>query len=251
MSVNNLWLPSQHECGPRHTQLLCLPHAGGGSAIFHRWQRLLPGHLAVLPLKLPGRESRFNESAHGNLKTLINALTPGIADVVREPFALFGHSMGGLVAYELAQRLRSEHGITPQILFVSACRSPDRFRQDRALHRLPDEEMIASLVRDFNKDGKSHPAELEMMRTMAETIRADLKLLETYEHPPHPPLDCPIVGIAASEDKQVTAADVNGWQAFTTGRFMMRTMPGSHFFLREQETSVMDLIASKVPASDL
>lgn len=245
MPDDSNWLPGKWEQS-QGIRLFCFPHAGGGSALFHRWEKILPGHIAVLPVKLPGRESRFNEVSFDSLPALLNAITPALADAVREPFALFGHSMGGLIAYEFAQRLHKEHGKSPMALFASACRSPDRIKRTQSLHRLPDEEMIQSLIRDFNVDGKASESETEMMRVMVDTIRADLKLLETYEYKSQPPLPCPIIGLAASEDKKVTAADVNGWRAFTTERFTMRTVPGHHFFLRAQEKSVTDLIASKL-----
>lgn len=247
MAGDNLWLPQTYSEGQNRTQVFCLPHAGGGSAIYHRWEKLLPGHLAVVPIKLPGRESRFNETPHDNVDSLIAAMAPAIADAIQEPFALYGHSMGGLIAYEFAQHLLERYNRSPRALFVSASRSPDRFKQDRALHRLPDEEMIQSLIRDFGRGGETSAAELEMMRTMAVTIRADLKLLETYEHAEREPLPCPIIGIAATEDHGVTASDVNGWRAFTSDRFTMRTMPGQHFFLREQEKAITSLIASRLP----
>lgn len=247
MPADNPWLPSNYSHAAHgSTQLLCFPHAGGGSAGFHRWEKLLPGHLTVVPVKLPGRESRFNEPAHDNLNSLLSAMVPYLIDSVREPLALFGHSMGGLIAYELAHHLREHHGIVPSCLFVSACRSPDRFKQQQALHRLPDEEMIHSLVSDFNDKGTASNAELDMMRMMSDTIRADLKLLETYDYQSRDPLPCPIVALAATLDQKVTVADVNGWRAFTTARFTMRTMSGHHFFLRQQESAVTDLIATKL-----
>lgn len=247
MPDDNPWLPSNYgNAAPDSTQLLCFPHAGGGSAGYHRWEKLLPGHLAVLPVKLPGRESRFNEPAHDNLNSLLSAMVPHLIESAREPFALFGHSMGGLIAYELAKHLHEHHGIVPKCLFVSACRSPDRFKQQRAIHRLPDEEMIQTLVGDYNEGGTASEAELDMMRVMSNTIRSDLKLLETYEFQTRDPLPCPIVAMAATMDDKVTVADVNGWRAFTTARFTLRTMPGSHFFLRQQEAAVTDLIAAKL-----
>ena len=247
MTGDNPWLPSNGGLTRDGiTQLLCFPHAGGGSAGFHRWEKRLPGHLAAVPIKLPGRESRFNEVAHDQLDSLLSAMVPQLIGFVREPVALFGHSMGALIAYELARHLHLHHDIVPTCLFVSACRSPDRFKQSQALHRLPTEEMIRSLVQDLNDNGTASNTELDMMRMMSDTIRADLKLLETYEYQPRDPLPFPIVALAATRDRKVTVADVNGWRAFTTARFTMRTMSGHHFFLRDQEAAVTDLIAAKL-----
>ena len=123
-----IWLPSNtaQTLNTAKVQLFCFPHAGGGIAHYHRWGRLLPDSIAILPVNLPGRESRFNEPAIDDVHSLIDRMAPEIIESIREPFALFGHSMGGLIAYELAIRLR-EHNLTPLVFFVSASRAPHRY----------------------------------------------------------------------------------------------------------------------------
>lgn len=238
--------PPIHGPAQPATQLFCFPHAGGGVANYHRWDRLLPDWIDLLPVKLPGRESRFNEPAVGNLHELLDRMVPAIVDHIREPFAMFGHSMGGLIAYELTVRLQ-QHGLQPQVLFLSACRAPHRFNNATTktkLHTLPDDEMIEYLARDYGKGGKLSNDESQMMLLMSNTIRADLKLLETYEHSGHEPLSIPIMGLAASEDRKVTLEDVSGWREHTSGSFKLRTIPGHHFYLREQEKSLAALVAA-------
>lgn len=252
-----VWLPktaienkgsSSDESTSPATQLFCFPHAGGGVANYHRWERLLPDSIHLLPVKLPGRESRFNEPAIGDLHELLDRMVPAIVKSVREPFAMFGHSMGGLIAYELTIRLQ-EFNLQPTVLFLSACRAPHRFNNASTktkLHKLPNDEMIEYLARDYGKGGKLSEDESQMMRLMSDTIRADLKLLETYEHSGHPQLTIPIMGLAASEDKKVTLEDVSGWREHTSGSFKLRTIPGHHFYLREQEKSLAALVAATI-----
>jgi len=161
---------------------------------------------------------------------------------------MFGHSMGGLIAYELTIRLQ-QHNLQPSVLFFSACRAPHRFNNAQTktkLHKLPDEEMIEHLAKDFGKGGELSEGESQMMRMMSNTIRADLQLLETYEYPERESLAIPIIGLAASEDRKVTLEDVNGWREHTSETFKLRTMPGHHFYLREQEKSLAALVASTI-----
>ena len=239
------WLPTSTPDFSHACQLYCFPHAGGGSAIYHRWERLLPETVQVRPVKLPGRESRFREAAIDNMPELVNKLIAHVAPTIRPPFALYGHSMGGLIAFEFAQALRSQ-SLRPNALFVSASRAPHLTHSNDPLHAKPDDKMIRSLVEDYGRGSPATAEELQMMEMMTDTIRADLKLLETYQYSDVEPLECSLVALAGSEDKMVNAAQVNAWRQHTTGRFAFRTLPGHHFFLRDQESAIVRLITGKL-----
>ncbi len=240
----NIWLPRIDQPDAK-IQLFCLPHAGGGSAVYHRWRRWLPAEIGLLPVKLPGREGRFQEAAVDRMSAMIDALWQHVVPTIRAPFALYGHSMGGMIAFELARRLSAE-GTCPAYLFVSACRAPHLMSRERTLHTLPDGAMIEALVRDYGRGGQAGEDELAMMGALAATIRADLKLLETYEYQAGPPLACPICAISATEDQMVSAAQVNEWRTHTAGGFSLRTVPGHHFFLRDEESFLARLVSGKL-----
>ncbi len=241
----NEWLPQTDGSIAGACSLYCLPHAGGGSALYHRWERLVPADIRIRPIKLPGRESRLEEPPLDNMADAVDALMRHVGPEVKSPFALFGHSMGGMLAFEFAHAL-ARQSLEPDVLFVSASRAPHLVRTDEPLHRLPDDEMIAALIENYGRGEESTSDELKMMRWMAGTIRADLRLMETYEYQPKNPLSCPIVAVSATEDTQVTAAHVNQWRQYTSGRFTFRTIPGHHFFLREQEQSIVQLVIGKI-----
>lgn len=241
----NDWLPQSCQHPPDGCTLYCLPHAGGGSAIYHRWARLLPAGICVCPIRLPGRESRLKEPAIDDMDSAVAALMQNVMPTLKSPFALYGHSMGGVMAFEFAQAI-ARHALVPEALFVSASRAPHLYGTDELLHTLPDDEMIAALVRYYASGGAVTDDELEMMRLLADTIRADLKLLETYRYREVPPLKCPIIAVAATEDVKVTAAQVHQWKRHTSNRFTFRSVPGHHLFLREQEQALGRLIESKI-----
>ena len=122
--TNNPWFPNSADPEDPRMRLFCFPYAGGGTAIYHRWQRYLDDLVLVLPVKLPGRESRINEPAYECMQRLVEDLLPPLRGQLRTPFAMFGHSMGALVAFELAKQLGQSTSREPNCLFVSACRPP-------------------------------------------------------------------------------------------------------------------------------
>ena len=239
------WLPTNAFVDDA-LRVLCFPHAGGGSAMFHRWSRRLPDWLHIVPIKLPGREDRGRETAIDNMATMIDELSFHLADYVADgTVALFGHSMGGLIAYEWAQRLR-DTGIAVKHVFVSSCRPPSNFGpSDEPLHTLTDREMLEKLTSKYGA-GPTSPDEFELMMLMAPTIRADLQLLETYRHPDHQALNCPLSLLGGAEDPQVTCVVLQQWQPFTTGAFKVRVFPGHHFYLRTQDDAIIRYMTTQL-----
>jgi medium-chain acyl-[acyl-carrier-protein] hydrolase len=162
------------------------------------------------------------------------------------PIALFGHSMGGLISYEWAQRLRTE-GIEVQHLFVSACRAPSQFRLPAdPLHKMPDRNMIERLNGKYGTGAATSKGEMDLMMFMAPTIRADLKLLETYTHPEHAPLDCPLTILGGADDDQITRVLLQDWEQRTTGNFKLRIFPGHHFYIRSQDEAVTKFVKNRL-----
>jgi surfactin synthase thioesterase subunit len=208
------WLAPRQRNERTKYELYCFPHAGGGSALYHRWERKLGEQLLVFPIKLPGRESRLQHPAIDSLSEMLLSLEEEVQPLVTPPFALFGHSMGGLLAYEWTVAL-AEQGLKPSLLVVSASRSPDCYTGKQRIHELPDDEMIATLQRDFNRGAPPSDEEMQMMCLMADTIRADMKLLETYRWPNHDPLDVPILALYGTQDDQIKSIDMEGWAAMT------------------------------------
>lgn len=240
------WLPTNAGSDGR-LRLVCFPHVGGGTAMFHRWARRVPQDLQVVPIKLPGREDRSWEPAVDSVAELVDRLTTDLLDYLRAaPFAFFGHSMGGLISYEWSQRLRGE-GIQPRHMFISACRPATKFAAPQApLHTRPDDEMIQLLNARYGTGEATSSDELTLMRLMAATIRADLKLLETYTHAHDQPLSFPLSVLGGAEDKQITRTLLQGWQPLTEKRFSLRIFPGGHFYLRDQESAVISFVASRL-----
>ncbi|WP_163834417.1 thioesterase II family protein [Spartinivicinus ruber] len=122
-------------------RLFCFPYAGGSAAIYRSWPAWLDSSISLCPVLLPGRGTRLNESPIDQIDCLINALFAVLADNIDKPYAFFGHSMGGLVAFELAKKLHQAGLRQPEHLFVSGRQAPHLSRKKRNIHDLPDNEL--------------------------------------------------------------------------------------------------------------
>lgn len=225
-------------------RLICLPYAGGGTVDFRSWQEHFPSQIDVCPVILPGRETRLSEPPHRDMKRLVQALVDGMGPVFRQaPFALFGHSMGAWVAFELARALRRAGLPEPVHLFVSARAAPHV--QDRLPHlsELSDDAFVLAMQERYRAIPEAILAQPRILRIFLPALRADIEVLETYRHEDEPPLQVPLTAFAGTADPVVAPADVALWRAHTTGPFTFRRLPGGHFFLRDQQDLLCDAIA--------
>ncbi|MEW6405533.1 MAG: alpha/beta fold hydrolase [Chloroflexota bacterium] len=227
-------------------RLFLFPHAGGGPSVFGKWLGKLPPHMEGYIAHYPGRGSRYPEPAIHYLPTLVEKLCEAIEPLLNKPFAFFGHSMGGLLAYELAQRLRGQN--LPQALFISACGAPHLPDPHPPIHALPDSEFILSL-----QQLNSIPSELldqpSVMQLFLPALRADSEAVETYHHIPGEPLDCPVIVFGGLEDPRVSRKHLEAWAAHTTSRFDTRYFPGDHFYLNAARDSIIEIIATELESS--
>lgn len=216
--------------GPAPARVLAFPYAGGGASVFRDWGARLPG-AELYGAQLPGRERRLRETPIGDLEQLLDQLLAPCLALTDRPFVLFGHSMGALVAYELAHRLQAR-GRIPLAVIVSAFRSPDLPARSRPLHALAEDELVAGL-RGYGATASEVFEHPELLALLLPMVRADFRLHETYRFPGHRTLACPLTAIAASDDRHVPEEDMLGWGDKTTGPFAHRRVAGGHFYLLE------------------
>lgn len=223
------WLPSLTARSDVRVRLFCLPHAGSGAAAFYRWKRLVASAIEVVPVFLPGRETRLAEPLPSEVKEVVEALTHALEGSVDFPYALFGHSMGALLAYEWARRIHAVGLPSPVCLFLSGkdavhlpCRHP-------ALHSLPDEDFLARLQEHYGTPG-AVLADPELRAFFLPTLRGDLKVVESYRHAHGVKLNCPIVVLAGAEDPSVSEAGLAAWAELTDGPVTLARVPGDHFY---------------------
>jgi medium-chain acyl-[acyl-carrier-protein] hydrolase len=230
---------------------MCFPYAGGGTSIYRGWGAQLPPYIELCAVRLPGREGRFAEPPLRCMDRLLAQLIEGLLPCLDRGFAFFGHSLGALVAFELARALRREGLPTPAHVFVSGRRGPQlpdaREPDEPALHALPDAELIAEL-RELGRVPGDASATSELLDLMLPTVRADLELAETYDYQDEEPLECPITAFGGLEDVAVSRECIAAWRVHTRNRFALHMLPGDHFFLHAMASPILAAVVRELAA---
>lgn len=226
------WLIRPEPRPQAELRLFCLPYAGAGAAAYRPWLAHLPPTVELLIVQLPGRESRLREQPFTHMQPLIEAVAPAVVPLLDRPYLLFGHSMGALIAFELARALRRRGAPAPSCLAVSGRRAPQLPDPDPPLHKLDDAWFVAAMVRRYNGIPKLILDDPELLRLFLPTMRADLTLIETYAYTPEPPLDCPIVAFGGRSDGRASLPELEAWGAQTLQPLGARQLPGDHFYLQ-------------------
>lgn len=243
MTSLDRWVSDAARDPQARLRLFCFPCAGAGAALFHGWAEQLPPTVAVCPIHLPGRERRLKESPYTRLAPLLYVLEEVLLAHADRPFAFFGHSMGAVLGFELARRLRRHHGLHPVHLFVAARRAPQLPNPWPPLHKLAPAALVQAL-----RELKGTPEELlrngELMQIVLPSVRADLALSETYVHDPDDPLDCPISVFGGQQDWSVAAEELTSWREHTRGPFQVRLFPGDHFFVSGARPLLLGAVAA-------
>ncbi|MEY9905054.1 surfactin synthase thioesterase subunit [Catenulispora sp. MAP12-49] len=219
--------------------LVCAPHAGGGAAAFAAWRALLPEAVALHAVQLPGREDRFGEPLTTDLDQAAASVLPDVLALpAQRPIVLFGHSMGGLLAYALARRLQ-DAGRPAAHVVISAC-LPDHDRVPRtAIAGLPAAQFVTELARFGGL-----PAELaeapDILDAFLPTLRADMRMTETYT--PEGSITAPLTVFAGASDHTAPRDALVHWHRLAASEFDVRVFPGSHFYLDVQPDLVVAAI---------
>jgi medium-chain acyl-[acyl-carrier-protein] hydrolase len=223
-------------------RVLCFPFAGGGASVYRDWRSVQEDELEVVAAALPGRERHIATPPARRLGPLVERLAVTIPG--DKPFALFGHSMGALISYELARQLEAE-GRGPVALFVSAFRAPHLPSRTAPKHGLPDE----ALVRELEEMGGTSPELLrnvEFRQMLLNLLRGDLELIETYTYEPGPPLTCPIIAFGGYDDTSVPGCDLEEWDRHTDGRFRLQMFSGGHMYVSGEVRGLMGAIRAEM-----
>ncbi|WP_206797401.1 thioesterase II family protein [Amycolatopsis sp. MtRt-6] len=239
------WFPADVGAGSAGCMLFCFPHGGGGAEQFRRWKADMPPHIELVPVLMPGRESRFAEPLLTSVAAVVAAIVEPLTACARRPFALFGHSMGALLAYETAAAL-ADRGLPPSHLIVSGHHPPHLPSRAPVLHDSADQEFAERLA-----EMGGMPADLlrnpEMMDFLLPRFRADFEICETYRYAPRPPIPVPVTVLAGREDPAVDVSELGRWGELTTEGADVHVLDGGHFWnTGPQEAGVRALVVSSL-----
>lgn len=230
MTTRSKWFVVPRRVPRPAMRLFCFPFAGGGARAFQAWPDHLPRDVEVWAVQLPGREGRFKEPPYVRLADLVADLVDAIAPHTDIPHALFGHSMGALVAFTLARQLRRARLRGPELLLVSGRRAPQRPDTDPPIHALPDQEFLQE-IRELNGTPEAVLQNEELLQLLIPLLRADFAVCETYEYETDAPLNCPIAAFGGTDDQDVSRDDLAAWSEQTTSSSSHLMFPGDHFYL--------------------
>ncbi len=194
----------------------------------------------------PGRESRLREPALTSLLAMAEGAAAAIAALPPLPFLFFGHSMGALLAFETARRLRREGLPLPRRLFLSGRQAPDAAAREAPISGLADEAFLAELARRYQGIPAAILADRDLLRLLLPVMRADVAAVEAYRDTPQPPLEVPVTLMGGAADPQCEDAAWAGWQALVAGPVEALRFPGGHFYLAEDRAPVVAAIAARL-----
>lgn len=220
--------------------LFCLPYAGGGSAIFHGWKEYLSDVATVMPILLPGRERRINEIPPSNMQDLASNIFQEMSLDLQRPWAIFGHSMGASLAWEIAVIADKNDQIQkPKLLVVSGRASPDLRPLKKPIHSLTDNEFIEKL-RELGGTPHGVLDNKEMMSLLMPMLKGDFKRSETWEPSEHILQSTPILSFCGVDDKENNLNRIVNWASYTKSWQQNCVLPGGHFYINDQRLLLLE-----------
>ncbi|HTQ79001.1 MAG TPA: alpha/beta fold hydrolase [Thermoanaerobaculia bacterium] len=223
--------------------LFCFPFGGAGASSYRSWSQELPSWIDVRPMQIPGRENRFREPSYTHIEPLVAEMVEKLAPE-RPPYAFFGHSLGGLVAYELTRELRRRGRPAPVLLIISGYGAPHLPRDHRPpVSHLGPEAFWEAMKADY--DVTPEVMAEPMLRDLVYPIlRADLEVVETYPYKEEPPLSVPLLAMGGETDPEARPDEIAAWKEHSRLPVEVRIFPGGHFFLQGCRREVLETIAA-------
>jgi surfactin synthase thioesterase subunit len=216
--------------------------------VYRQWPDGLPDEIELCAVQLPGRENRLGEAALSSIPAIVDALMPAFEPALDLPYALFGHSMGAIVASEAARALGATGKPLPDQLIVSSRRPASVPDPDPPLRSLRDAEFVSEISRRYGGIPAEVIAQADLLALLLPCLRADLTALETFQPGARAPLPCPISVFGGADDARVPRAHLEAWRSETSGAFRVRVFAGKHFYLTTRRADVLaDISALLAP----
>lgn len=221
--------------------LLCFPHAGGGRLYYAKWRRSFSPDIDFRVAQYPHREARLRDPMPTNVAALVEDIHDQFQEVLSGPYAIWGHSMGSLVGYELAVLAQRRHGVAPLGFFSSGSSAPcmSRFK---GVEQLDTEEGFRGVLRRYGGIDERNLHDPDFMSVFASVIKDDLRMMAHYQDQAFAPLECPLVLMEGELD----TVDISQWPRYAGGQLETHMFSGGHFFIDDHRDRLAALMESRV-----
>lgn len=250
MGLSPRWLDWPPESAGAPLRLFCLPHAGGGAAMYRGWRPMMEPRVEVVGVRPPGRENRFGERGYATMEALVADLVEVLAPHLDRPYGLFGHSFGAAAAFELTRSLEAASLPPPQALFVAACAPPGGSGSGAELAQCSDGELLEALRARGGLSAESEDSP-ELFALFAPVIRQDIRLLAGYGGAGAGPVGCPVVAMGGASDVEAPPDALAGWEAWAPAGFELLVFDGGHFFVSSAVSEVAGIVADRLARARL
>ncbi|EGD47933.1 Thioesterase [Ruminiclostridium papyrosolvens DSM 2782] len=235
----------------KEIKLFCLPYAGGSADIYARWRNYLNSSIELCPIELPGRSKRAKDPYYKSMGEAVEDIASFVKNETRNSdYAIFGHSMGSIITYELICKLYQMGLKLPIHVFFSGRYPPCIEKQDKNMHLLSDDELIHEAV-SMGGIPEKLLKYTKLVENAANTLRADYTILETYGHSPHiQKFDIDISVLSGTNDELATVEDMKYWELYTNKSCTFYTFEKGHFYLHNNAETIVKIINNTLLATE-
>lgn len=241
---NSKWFPYLKPTSEHKFRIFCFHHSGAGASVFRKWLTFFSKNIDIVPVQLPGREGRFSEPFISRIDPLIEQLLPAILNLCDLPFAVFGHSLGGLLAYIVTLELE-KYKLFPKHLYVSACLPPHEIQKRTPIYDLNDKKFL-KVIESYRGLPSAILKNTDMLKLLLPRFRSDFELFESSTNFVDTSVNTPINVYYGSQDTVVPEKKIKTWDGYTTNSCIYKKYPGDHFFYQSLQEQVCQAIESNL-----
>lgn len=228
-------------------KLICLPYAGGSGAIFYKWKEKLSPSIELINIELKGRGWRCGEEFYENIYEAVSDIYKQIQEEIDDDYAILGHSMGSLLAYELYYFIEKANAKKPKHIFFMGLAAPNLIKHEKIIHELDDIEFIKE-VKELGGINETVMENRELIEFFIPIIKNDIRIFENYKYIDKRDKICCDISVLNGKDDCITIEEILGWQKHTSRKCKMYMVNGNHFFINDYLDEVAQLINNIVSA---
>ncbi|ALB45160.1 thioesterase II family protein [Clostridium beijerinckii] len=239
------WIKYECKREKHRCRIFCFPYAGGSAIFYSKWFKYLEEDIEICPVQLPGRENRIGEEVITDINILVKEIVEAIKPLLDETCAFMGHSMGGLISYEVARYVSRKKIATPKAVFISGTVPPDIIKSSEKIHEISDKEFCEK-IEGYDNINKEMFKYKEFYKYFLPTLRGDFKLVETYEIDKIEKLSCKMFVMGGDKDDFVPISSLKQWERYAEDPVEVKIFEGNHFYIKEHVQEICRIMNENI-----